>query len=149
MSGADSGSTVRIPTSMIITTRLSRRWLPIRWPRMTCSGSGSVPRSPTTGNARSANNVVWHWSNKLAYLHFPLNGKVRGFVLKVRQGTEQGQSWGPAAMILWADKTGVRIGARSDGLLQADILGRQTCGGTNDPTQWVWLRARWLQARCR
>jgi len=50
-------------------------------------------------------------------------------------------------MILWADKTGVRIGTRSDGLLQADILGRQTCGGTNDATQWVWLRARWLQAR--
>jgi len=85
--------------------------------------------------------------NTYAYLRFPLNQKVKGFTVKVRQGTDQGQSWGPAAMIHWADKTGVRIGTRSDGKLQSDILGNQTCGGTYDTNQWVWLRARWLGTR--
>jgi hypothetical protein len=86
-------------------------------------------------------------ANTYAYLRIPLNFKAKGFAVKVRQGTDQGQSWGPAAMIRWTDGAGLRIGTRSDGQLQTDILGRQTCGGKYDPSKWVWLRARWLAKR--
>jgi len=41
----------------------------------------------------------------------------------------------------------LRIGLRSDGKLQTDILGQQIVGGQHDTDQagkWIWLRARWL-----
>jgi len=80
-----------------------------------------------------------------AFLRIPLTVKASGLVVKVRQDTDGGQSWGPGAMLRW-ERGGVRVGARSDQRLQSDILGQQLCGGQYDATQWVWLRARWRGA---
>jgi len=82
-----------------------------------------------------------------AYLQLPLGVRAGGLVVKVRQGTDGGMSWGPAVMVRWPGGAGLRIGTRSDGLLQMDTMGRQLCGGAHDPKQWVWLRARWLKTR--
>lgn len=83
--------------------------------------------------------------NTYAYIAIPLGKKAEGFVVKLRQGTEEGQSWGPGAMLRWSDGSGIRIGTRSDGMLQSDVHGKQTVGGTYDTKKWVWLRARWLE----
>lgn len=37
----------------------------------------------------------------------------------------------------------IRLGARSDGLVQTDVLGSQVIGPTVPEGEWVWLRARW------
>jgi len=76
--------------------------------------------------------------------------KVKGFVAKIRQGTDGGMSWGPAAMLRWSDTSGLRIGTRSDGNVQGDILGllgQQRLFPGCDGGRWVWLRARWLDRR--
>ncbi len=81
-----------------------------------------------------------------AYLSIPLKVEAGGLVVKLRQGTDGGMSWGPAAMLCWegGSSAGVRIGTRGDGTLQADALGTQLHGLKHDPGRWVWLRARWL-----
>lgn len=55
-------------------------------------------------------------------------------------------SWGPGAAIRWADGGLVRLGTRSDGKLQADILGRQYHGHSFEPSEWTWLRVRWIES---
>ena len=79
-----------------------------------------------------------------AFLRIPLDLDAGGFVVKLRQGTDKGMSWGPSAMLRFADGAGIRIGTREKAL-QADILGTQILGPAYDPTQWVWLRARWTE----
>ncbi len=81
-------------------------------------------------------------ANTYAFLRIPLTVRASGFVVKVRQDTDGGQSWGPGAMLRW-DRGGVRVGTRSDQTLQSDILGHQLTGGQYDATQWGWLRVRW------
>ena len=51
-------------------------------------------------------------------------------------------------MVRWADGWTLRIGTRGDGALQTDVPGRQFHGSACDVTQWVWLRARWLDNLC-
>lgn len=63
-------------------------------------------------------------------------------MIRLRHGTDGGLSWGPAALLRWPDGALLRIGTRSDGKLQADVLGRQLYGSDYDG-QWLWLRARW------
>ena len=82
--------------------------------------------------------------NTYAFLKIPLDTTARGFVTRIRQDTDAGQSWGPGAMLLWPSGSGIRLGTRSDGTLQSDIFGQQTHGGEYDTSTWVWLRARWL-----
>ncbi|MBT3287896.1 MAG: hypothetical protein HN380_11170 [Victivallales bacterium] len=84
-------------------------------------------------------------ANTYACYEIPLTGQASALVAKIRQGSEGGQSWGPGVLLRFADKSFIRLGTRSDGKLQADINGRQLHGDTYDPTQWVWLRARWTQ----
>ncbi len=81
--------------------------------------------------------------NTYAFRRIPVSGKAQAFVVKLRQHTDHGQSWGTAAMLIWKRGGGVRLGTRSDGTLQADVLGRQVHGRVYDPKTWVWLRARW------
>jgi len=78
-----------------------------------------------------------------AFLRIPLKVRASGFVVRLRQDTDDGMSWGPAAMLRWGNGAGVRIGARSDGKLQSDVSGNQQLGGEYRPSDWVWLRARW------
>lgn len=82
-----------------------------------------------------------------AFLSLPLQRKVQGLVVKIRQGTDGGMSWGPGAALRFANGALVRAGTRFDKSLQADILGKQFVGSFDRPTDWVWLRIRWLKQR--
>jgi hypothetical protein len=81
-----------------------------------------------------------------AFLRIPVGGGASGFVVRLCQGTDGGMSWGPAAILVWGSGAGVRLGTRSDGTLQSDVLGVQQHGSSHDPTEWIWLRARWLES---
>ena len=83
--------------------------------------------------------------NTYAFLNLPIETTARGFIVKIRQGSDTGQSWGPGAMLRWPNGSGIRLGTRSDRTLQSDVFGKQTHGGEYDPGKWVWLRARWLE----
>jgi len=82
-------------------------------------------------------------SHTYAFFSLPLQGQAQGLIVKLRQGTDGGMSWGPGAMLRFANGAGLRVGTRSDGLLQADVMGQQLVGSVYDPHKWVWLRARW------
>ncbi len=82
-------------------------------------------------------------ASTFAYLKLPVNKTVGGFEIKLRHGSDGGMSWGPAAMVRWDNGEALRIGARSDGVLQVDSPPVQTLGPAFDPNAWVWLRARW------
>ncbi|MFA6112037.1 MAG: hypothetical protein WDA75_25035, partial [Candidatus Latescibacterota bacterium] len=79
-----------------------------------------------------------------AYLEVPLKLQAGGLVVKLRGDTDGGMSWGPAAALRWADGSVLRLGVRSDGKLQSDVLGSQSLFSTCRADEWVWLRARWL-----
>ena len=81
-------------------------------------------------------------AHTFAYLRFSIERPADGFVVKLRQGSDGGMSWGPAAMARWSNGDGIRIGARANAL-QADVMGTQVLGPSYDPGTWVWLRARW------
>ncbi len=104
--------------------------------------------SPANPEALSVQNgalSIQAHGNTYAFLKIPLAVTARGFVVKLRQGTDAGQSWGPGAMLVWPNGSGIRAGTRSDATLQTDVCGQQTHGGVYDPAQWVWLRVRWLE----
>jgi len=106
-------------------------------------------------------------ANCFAFLSVPVTGKVQGLVVKVRQGTDGGMSWGPAVLLRFANGLYLRMGTRADGRLQADLCARtlpyedlakacdqppllpeetepvQVLAPGYEPGQWVWLRARW------
>ncbi len=79
-----------------------------------------------------------------AFLRIPLAVKASGLVVRLRQGADGGQSWGPAAMLRWDSGAAARLGTRSGGTIQSDIAGIQQHGSTCDVWQWIWIRARWL-----
>ncbi|HOX40275.1 MAG TPA: hypothetical protein PL033_20005 [Candidatus Brocadiia bacterium] len=79
-----------------------------------------------------------------AFLRVPLKAQARGMIVKIRHSSDGGMSWGPGAMIRWKEKTGIRVGTRSDGNIQSDILGMQKLAPGLDAGRWIWLRARWL-----
>jgi hypothetical protein len=83
-------------------------------------------------------------ANTYAFLKIPVKVDARGLVVRIRQGTDGGQSWGPAAMLRWPSGGGIRLGTRSDNTVQSDAFGKQTHGADYDSAEWVWLRARWL-----
>ncbi len=80
--------------------------------------------------------------NTYAFLKLPLNMMVTGIEIRLRQGTDRGMSWGPAAMVLWNSGQSLRIGARAEAL-QADVPPVQILGPSYDPKTWVQVRARW------
>ncbi len=86
-------------------------------------------------------------ANAYAFLEVPLDGEVAGFEVRLRIGTDQGQAWGPAAVIRMGDGSILRVGLRSDGVVQLDVGDVQLIGGghaTDVPGNWIHLRARWL-----
>ena len=85
-------------------------------------------------------------AHTFAYITIPLNDlkRVTALEVKICQGSDGGQSWGPAAMLRWPSGAEVRLGTRSGGTLQADVNGQQQYGSQHDPSAWIWLRARWL-----
>ncbi|MCX5757858.1 MAG: hypothetical protein NTU83_05015, partial [Candidatus Hydrogenedentes bacterium] len=82
-----------------------------------------------------------------AFLTHTLGATPSGFVARMKQDTDGGMSWGPAVCVRWKGGAYLRVGLRSDGQLQADISGDQRLFGTQDPRQWIWVRARWLRDR--
>jgi len=102
------------------------------------------PANPAPFAEKDGTLVITARPHTYAFFSLPMTGKAVGIELKLRQGTDGGMSWGPAAMLRFANGSALRIGTRSDGKLQADIMGQQLVGGAYDPARWVWLRARWL-----
>lgn len=107
-----------------------------------------APQAASPANANpfpEANGVlrIEAHAHTHAFLRYPLDTQVSGFLLKVRQGSDGGMSWGPAALVRFADGATIRAGTRSDGLVQSDILGEQRCTGSFNVTDWVWLCVRW------
>jgi hypothetical protein len=81
-----------------------------------------------------------------AYLKTAVGQPVSGFVVRLRLGTDGGMSWGPGVLLRCVNGVAARVGLRSDGLLQSDILGEQRVGSGHEsaqPGQWIWLRVRW------
>ena len=87
---------------------------------------------------------IWAHAHTHAFYSFPICTAARGLVIRLRQGTDGGMSWGPAAMLRFANGAKVRIGTRSDGRVEAEITGEQFLAGGYDAREWVWLRVRWL-----
>jgi len=102
------------------------------------------PLNPAPFSIRDHALAVRGRAHTYAFLRIPLQVKARGMIVKLSHGTDGGMSWGPAVMLRWPGGAGIRIGTRSDGRLQADVLGRQYLLDTSDPAKWVFLRARWL-----
>ncbi len=101
------------------------------------------PRNPEPFALTNDGLRITARASAFAYLEKPLDRRVRGFVVRIRRGTDGGASWGPAAAIEWPGGRFLRVGLRNDGLIQADISGDQRLAGRAAPDQWVWLRARW------
>ena len=102
--------------------------------------------SPLNPDALSLVNgalQVKAYASTYAYLELPVNKAAGGFEIKLRHGSDGGMSWGPAAMVKWDNGEALRIGTRSDGVLQVDTPPIQILGPKYDPNSWVWLRARW------
>ncbi len=105
--------------------------------------------SPANGEAflvRAGALQVRGHAHTFAYITIPLNDlkQTQALQVKIRHGSDGGQSWGPAAMLRWPRGAGVRLGTRSGGTLQADVNGQQHYGSQHDADEWIWLRARWL-----
>lgn len=81
--------------------------------------------------------------NTYAFLRIPVEGSVHGFVARLRHASGQGQSWGPAVALQWADGSLLRVGTRSDARYQSDLLGVQQLAEGLDPDAWTWYRVRW------
>lgn len=80
-----------------------------------------------------------------AYFTCPLNKIIKGFLVRFRQGTDGGMSWGPGVQIRWDNGARLRVGLRSDGLIQMDIGGEQKLFEKFDRNEWVELRVRWTE----
>jgi hypothetical protein len=115
-----------------------------RFDAMPDASQSVSPQNDKPFSVRDGALCVRAHANTYAFLRIPVSAEAAGFVVKLRQGTDGGQSWGPGAMLRWESGAGLRLGTRSDGTLQSDILGSQQHGGTYDAATWVWLRVRWV-----
>ena len=60
------------------------------------------PANPEALSVQDGALTIQARGNTYAFLKIPLAVHARGFVVKLRQGTDGGQSWGPGAMLVWA-----------------------------------------------
>ena len=51
--------------------------------------------------------------------------------------------WGPCALLCWPDGMKLGLGTRADQSLSVTTPEGQCDGGVHDPSNWIWLRARW------
>ncbi|MBI3920819.1 MAG: hypothetical protein HY318_05315 [Armatimonadetes bacterium] len=103
------------------------------------------PQNPSPFRVLDGELLVRGHAHTYAFLSLPVSGKAHGLVLRLRQGTDGGMSWGPGVLLRFTNGAALRLGTRSDGKLQADVMGSQLYGGSYEPVDWVWLRARWLE----
>jgi hypothetical protein len=101
------------------------------------------PLSPNPFTVKDGILSVTARAHTHAFLTRNLIPEVHGFVAKLRQNTDGGMSWGPAVQLRWKNGARLRVGLRSDGLVQSDMGGEQRVFERFDPKQWTWLRVRW------
>ena len=82
-----------------------------------------------------------------AYLGVPVDAQASGFEAKLRHGSDEGMNWGPGVALRWANGATLRVGTRSDKLLQANMHYMETLAGHHEPGEWVWVRGRWTDSR--
>ena len=83
-------------------------------------------------------------AHTFAHLAVPVRVKAaRGVVVRVRQGSDGGQAWGPGVLLRFANGAMARVSSRSDATLMADVPGVQLHGRPCPTGDWVWLRMRW------
>ncbi len=102
--------------------------------------------SPLNNQPFSVQNSILSISalpHTYAYFSCPLNKIISGFLVRFKQGTDGGMSWGPGVQIRWKNGTRLRVGIRSDGLIQLDIGGEQKLFKEFTLNEWVQLRVRW------
>jgi hypothetical protein len=102
------------------------------------------PSNPEPFAAADGRLKICAHAHTYAFFSLPICSTARGLVIRLRQGTDGGMSWGPAAFLRFANGATLRVGTRSDGRLEAEIMGEQFLSGGYDPQQWIWLRVRWL-----
>ena len=85
----------------------------------------SVPANTNPFTEDDKTLRITAFAHTYAYFRFPQERNLEGFVIKLKQGTDGGMSWGPGALVRWPGGAQLRVGLRSDGLLQADTLGKQ------------------------
>lgn len=107
--------------------------------RKNVSGANPDPFSMADGNLN-----ITALANTHAFLKMKMNKNISGFEIKLRQGTDQGTTWGPAVVVKWASGDLVRIGTGGN-TLRFNAPWREKIGPAYDPQTWVWLRARWLK----
>ena len=88
------------------------------------------------------NLAVTGHASTYAYLTKKLDQPFHGMTFKVRRGTDEGMAWGLGVGVRWANGTFLRVGVRSDNLIQANIAGDQRLIPGVDPAKWLWLRVR-------
>ncbi|HOK10414.1 MAG TPA: hypothetical protein PLT82_01040 [Candidatus Hydrogenedens sp.] len=104
--------------------------------------------SPQNNNPFSVQSGIMSISalpHTYAYITCPLDNIIQGFTVRLRQGTDNGMSWGPAVQIRWEDDSRLRVGLRSDGLIQLDIGSEQKLFKGFNPNEWIQLRVRWTE----
>ncbi|MDX9974082.1 MAG: hypothetical protein RBU21_13945, partial [FCB group bacterium] len=104
--------------------------------------------SPLNGDAfavRDGALVVTGKANTYAFVTHALEGATKGFVVKIKQGTDAGASWGPGVLVRWKNGERLRVGLRGDGLMQWDRNGEQRLFGKHAAGDWTWIRVRWLE----
>lgn len=127
---------------------------PPKWtkPAMAASGADFLSWTPSVSPLNKepfaeTGGTLAIMANASTYAFFthPLDCAPAGFLVKLKQGSDGGMAWGPAVCIRWKSGAYLRVGSRSDGLLQADVNGQQRLFGHQDSGQWLWIRARWLK----
>jgi hypothetical protein len=82
-------------------------------------------------------------AHTFAHVAVPVRVKARGVVVRVRQGSDGGQAWGPGVLLRFANGVMARVNSRSDATLMSDVPGAQFHGRPCPNSGWVWLRMRW------
>ena len=121
-----------------------------RWPTLDGWRTVVSPLNPQALAATPDGLQITAKAHAFAFAERLMERPLRGFEVKIRRGTDGGMSWGPGVFLHWSDGRFLRVGLRSDGLVQADISGDQRVAGLpgdrlfTRPDEWIWLRARWL-----
>ncbi len=103
------------------------------------------PRNPNPFATAEGALSITACASAHAFLTREVSAVPKGFVARLKQGSDGGASWGPAVLIRWKNGACLRVGLRNDLLLQSDFNGEQRLFGKHDPNAWIWLRARWLE----
>ncbi len=131
--------------------RALRGWPEWNEPLLAATGDGQIkwsasvsPRNDAPFSLRDGVLAVTAKAHTYAFLTHPLKSPVQGFEFRMKQGDDDGMSWGPSVLLRGKSGALFRVGLRSDGLLQSDLFGEQRLFGKHNPHEWIHVRVRWL-----